>query len=84
MISQFSVRQKDRHQIISALADLTARLFEADVMSEMSEGLMSWQRMEIDRVNQRPVDVEDCSEWHRTSVDQGVYAKRVPAQSSLG
>jgi hypothetical protein len=28
MVSQLSVGQKDRHQVIAALADLTSRLFD--------------------------------------------------------
>ena len=51
--------QEVRNQLVAALADLAAGLFEADVVAELRDRFVPGERVQIDGVEQRSVEVED-------------------------
>jgi hypothetical protein len=53
------LRQKFGDQLVATLADLAAGLLEADVVAELRHGFVPCDRVEVDGIEQRPVQVED-------------------------
>ena len=64
-------REEVRNQLVAAFADLAPRLLEADVVTELHHGFVPGESVEIDRVEKRPVDVEDGGFWHSGSSGAG-------------
>jgi hypothetical protein len=56
-------------------------------MAEMSERSVPRERVEVDRIDQRSIDVKDYGTWHGTSVGlidlQAAYQRRLLGQSGL-
>ena len=59
--------QEHGHQLIAALADLAANIFELEVVPIVVEGVLPGSGMQIDRIDQRAVDVEDHRFGHNPS-----------------
>jgi hypothetical protein len=53
------LRQELGNKLVAALADLAAGLLEADVVAEIHHRFVPCERVKIDGVDQRPVEVED-------------------------
>jgi hypothetical protein len=53
------VGQEDGHELVAALADLTADGLEGDVVAEAAESLQPRQGVLVVAVDQRAVDIED-------------------------
>src|ERR1051325_5375887 len=64
---KFFLREKDGQQLIAALADLMAHLCKRNLTPEMSERLLPRARVQINRIDQRPVNVEDHGFRHQAS-----------------
>ena len=64
MILLLGFGQEHRNKLVAALADLRARFFEAHRVAELGQGFLPRACMQIDGVDQRAVNVEDCGQWH--------------------
>jgi hypothetical protein len=67
VVALFILRQEHGNELVAAFSDLASHLLEAHVMPEPYQGVMPSQRVEIDRIDQGTVNVEDCGLWHSTS-----------------
>ena len=52
------------NELVSTLADLASSLFEAHIVAELNHGFLPCERVEIHRVQQRAVQVEDSGFRH--------------------
>ena len=75
------LRQQREQQQVTALADLGADPVEGKVMAEVAQGLFPGFRMEIHRVDQRAVDIEDDRLEHESSCHLGVATREVGVES---
>jgi hypothetical protein len=71
VITLLVLRYEDGDQLVAALADLTSRLFEADVVTELRERFVLGERVQIDGVQERPGEVEDGGFGHFTFLREG-------------
>jgi hypothetical protein len=53
------LRQEDRHKLIAALSDLPADITEPDRVSEFGKGVDPGLGVDVDRIDERAVDIED-------------------------
>jgi hypothetical protein len=67
MISLLVFRKKYGNELVAALSDLASRLLEADLVAELGHRFMPGERVEIDRVQERSVEVEDSCLRHSRS-----------------
>jgi hypothetical protein len=66
MVSLRLVGEKFGNELVASLADLAPRLLEADVVTELSHRFMPCERVKIDGIQQRPVEIEDGGVRHFT------------------
>ena len=59
VIPLFVGRKEDRNQLVSSFADLASSLVEAHIMTELEHRLLPCEGVEVHRVQQRAVQVED-------------------------
>jgi hypothetical protein len=64
MLLLLGLREEHGDELVAALADLTARLLECHVMTEFDQCLLPRARVQVDGIDQRPIDVEDGSFGH--------------------
>ena len=58
---EFFFREEDGHQLVAALAYLVAHALIRNLLSEMRERLLPGARVQVNGVNERPVNVENHS-----------------------
>ena len=75
---EFFLGEEDRHELVAALADLRTHVGEGHLMAEMGEGFLPGFRVQVDRVDQGAVDVEnDCSDQSIPfSADRSLFARQ--------
>jgi hypothetical protein len=65
VVPLFVSRKEYGNELVAALPDLSSHLLEADVVTELRHRFVPGERMEIDGVQQRPVQVEDGGFRHQ-------------------
>ena len=53
------LREEDRHELVAALSDLPADIAKPDLVPEFGKGIDPGLGMDVDRIDERSVDVED-------------------------
>jgi hypothetical protein len=53
------LREEDRHELVAALSDLPADIREPELVAEFGKGVDPGLGMDVDRIDERAVDVED-------------------------
>jgi len=66
VVSLFVRGQEDGNELVSALADLASHLFETYIVTKLEHGFLPDQRVEIQRVQKRAVEIEDSGFWQFT------------------
>jgi hypothetical protein len=56
---EFFLGEEDRHELVSALADLRTHVHEGHLVAEMGEGFLPGFRMQADGIDEGAVDVEN-------------------------
>jgi len=67
MIFLLRLGQEDGDKLVTPFADLTACLFKGHLMTEFHQCFVSGESMQIDRVDQRSVDIENGCFGHARS-----------------
>src|SRR4051794_34706542 len=63
-LAQLILRKEHRHQLIAALPDLVSDLLKRNLAAVESHGILPGTRVQIHRIHQGTVNVENHCTWH--------------------